>query len=184
MWGLPVTVVLNFCCVALWRVLKDEPGWQLDLYGIWEDAFKKYELGKNSTLFIQALLVPWFLMGQISTKLVEKTEKGTVYVDYVIPFVLFNSWIVFLFMSIGLTNFDKIGWSLLVIFLSYCATIRKQIRERYEIEGGIVGDILMMVIYPTTIMQMYQQVNIPTHVKKCEGINNDVLELGDISYPA
>jgi len=145
-----------------------------------EDPFKKYELGKNSALFIQALLVPWSLMGQISTKLVEKTEKGFVYVDYVIPFVLFNSWIVFLFMNIGLTNFDKIGWSLLVIFLCYCATIRKQIRERYEIEGSIVGDILMMIMYPTTIMQMYQQVNNLTHVRKCEGRNNGAVELEEI----
>ena len=157
--GLPMTFVLDFCCISLWRVLNKELEWNVEQDLDWNMYFgniNSIDLLKKVTF---SVFCPWYYLGEIVIKQNQYRRmkyKLFAYLQFAIPFYL---WIILLIPQFEVRNIDKFGWVCLLVFFAYTSTFRKVIREEYKIEGNFIEDFFVMMIYPFTIVQMYVQIN-------------------------
>lgn len=170
------------CGVALWRLLKLEPNWSYELLEKWSMFYgnvNSLDLLKKCLL---AVVIPWYFLA--STFIKEKQEnrklhKHFTHVRFALPFYL---WIGLLFLRIEFTNVDHVAWAFFVFFLVQGSTLRRRIRRRLNIEGNVFEDTALMVIYPLTSVQMYEQLHpqITKNTHMNGAITNGGFDLADL----
>jgi len=147
------------CAIALWRLLKHEPNWHYELLPKWSMFYGKVnslDLLKKNLL---AVVIPWYFLA--CTFIKEKGERRTLHkvftrARFAMPFYL---WLLLLFLRIEFRNMDHVGWALFVFFLVQGSMLRRRIRLRLKIEGNVFEDTALMVLYPLTCVQMYEQLH-------------------------
>ncbi|XP_028409336.1 uncharacterized protein LOC114531936 isoform X2 [Dendronephthya gigantea] len=156
--GLAYTIILNFMCVALWRVMKEEAGdndpnaryFPSSLFAVFDFA----SLNKTINVIV-TIFAPWWLGGKAA---------GKVYGQEAWPHMLtlgtlFYGWIALLILEILEDGLAYIGWVILCGFFAYTTGIRIRARAKYEISGTMIEDALAVVfLYPLAIDQTYEAV--------------------------
>jgi PLAC8 family. len=157
--GVPFAIVMCLCGIALWRLLKLEPNWSYELLVKWSIFYgnvNSLDLLKKCLL---AVVFPWYFLA--CTFIKEKQETRKLHqiftrIRFALPFYL---WIGLLFLRISFNNLDHIAWAVFVFFLVQGSTLRRRIRRRLNIEGNLFEDTALMMIYPLTCIQMYEQLH-------------------------
>lgn len=159
--ALPMIIILNCSCVALWRVLSNERGFNLDTefveWHMYYGNINKVSLWKDTLI---ALLCPWLIMGDIRFNLNEDKKWQYKIWAYFSFGLLFYLWIILLIVGAFVDNLDKFGWISLLGFFVYSAYYRQILRRRRHIAGNIIEDVIVMVIYPLTILQMHEELHV------------------------
>ena len=156
--GLVYTIILNFMCVALWRVMKEEGG-DIDPDARYFPnsifAFFDFTTAQKTINVVVSIFAPWWLAGKTA---------GKVYGQKSWPHMLtlgslFYGWIALLIFEILEDGLAYIGWVVLCGFFAYVTGIRLRVRARYQISGTMSEDALAVVfLYPLAIDQTYEAV--------------------------
>ncbi|CAB4000362.1 glycine betaine transporter -like [Paramuricea clavata] len=157
--GLFYTIVLNFMCVALWRVMKEEAGdhdpnsgrhFPTSIF-----AFFDFVSRVKTINVIVSTVAPWYLAGKTAAEVYGKKPW-----PYMLALAsLFYGWIALEILEIQVYGLAYIGWVVLFGFFAFLIGIRIRIHSRYEISGSMVEDALTVIfLYPLAIEQMYEQV--------------------------
>ena len=157
--GVPFAIIMCLCGIALWRLLKLEPNWSYELLEKWSMFYgnvNSLDLLKKCLL---AVVIPWYFLA--STFIKEKQENRKLHklftrVRFAAPFYV---WIGLLLLRVRFTNVDHIAWAVFIFFLVQGSMLRRRIRRRLNIEGNVFEDTALMVIYPLTCVQMYEQLH-------------------------
>jgi hypothetical protein len=183
--GLIYTVVLNFVCVALWRVIKIEAG-DMDpngtqfVVGLLDIVY--YPSVDRLLRFIVALFAPWWPMGNAAGKLFGYNR----YVAMVIMAVPFYGWILLEIFQVLDPTLMYMGWALLFGFFAYGTGVRSHIREKDQINGNLAEDMFaLMLAYPLAAMQMDEHMSSAVFGKterelQNEGTNATIVNLNAI----
>ena len=156
--GLVYTIILNFMCVALWRVMKEEAGdidpdvryFPSSIFAFFD--FKSAE--KTVNVFV-SIFAPWWLAGKTAGKIYGQKP----WPHMLVLGSLFYGWIALLILEILEDGLSYIGWVILCGFFAYIAGIRIRVRARYQISGTMVEDALAAIfLYPFAIDQIYEAV--------------------------
>ena len=105
-----------------------------------------------------ASIAPWYFLGKIANnegKITSHTKRIFKYVQYALPFYLC---IVLLFLRLRFLYVNNLGWAFFIGFVTMASRLRTKLRHRDEIQGNVIEDVVICVIYPLTVVQMYQQV--------------------------
>ena len=152
--GLLYTILLNFMCVALWRILKTEAG-DLDPdgpqfhVGIFDTIY--HPSGKRLCRLVVAVIAPWWPMGNTAAKLYHSKPLAYTLV-LAIPFC---GWLALEALQVFEGGLAYVGWVILFGFFVYGTGVRANIRERYGINGNLVEDFLaVLLLYPLAAVQM------------------------------
>jgi hypothetical protein len=155
--GLFYTVLLNFVCVALWRLLKIECG-DMDpngpqfTMGIL-DIFYHPSLKLFARLIV-AILAPWWPIGNAAGKL-NGSNRYVAMVSMAIPFY---GWIILELLQIVEVGLAYVGWAVLFGFIAYATGTRAHMREKYKILGNLGEDFFaVLLMYPLAAIQMEEQ---------------------------
>ena len=158
--GLFYTVLLNFMCVALWRVVKTEAG-DLDPngpqfnVGIFDALY--YPSGKRMYRLIVAVIAPWWPMSNTAAKLYDSSRLPYMLV-LAIPFY---GWVALEALQVFESGLAYVGWAVLFGFFAYGTGIRANIREKYGINGNMFEDFFaVMLLYPLAAVQMEEHVEV------------------------
>ncbi|KAK3754434.1 hypothetical protein QZH41_009219, partial [Actinostola sp. cb2023] len=153
--GLLYTVVLNFVCVALWRLLKIEmgdmdpngPQFSMGLF----DIFYHVPSAKLLEKLVVAIFAPWWPIGNAAGKVYGSNR----YVAMVFLAIPFYGWILLEILQVVEVGLAYVGWAVLFGFIAYGTGVRAHIREKYGIIGNIAEDMFaIMLLYPLTALQM------------------------------
>ena len=178
--GLFYTIILNFVCVALWRLLKIEAG---DMaangpqfsFGIL-DIFYKWPTARRVKNLAVAILAPWWPMGNAAGKLYGSGR----WVSMLLLAIPFYSWILLEALQPLETGLAYIGWAVLFGFFAYGTGIRAQMREKFGIVGNMAEDFFAVMMYPLAAMQMDEQMTysfqLPRDVVEAGAANNVALD--------
>jgi len=164
--GLIYTVILNFVCVALWRLIKIEAG-DLDPNG---PQFSLslldliyYPTPKRVGKLVIAIFAPWWSIGKAAGK-VYGSNRCAAMLMLAIPFY---GWIILQICQVFDPALGYIGWALLFGFIAYGTGVRAHIREKYEINGNLAEDMFaMMLMYPLAAVQMEDHMHVVELMKK------------------
>ena len=173
------------CGIALWRLLKHEPNWAYEKLKKWETFYGKFswDLIKKYAL---AVVIPWYFL---EWTFAEERNKRSVMrraftcIRFAVPFYL---WIILLLLRTAFTNVDHVAWAVFVLFLVQGSMLRRRIRRRLDIEGNAFEDVALMVVYPITCVQMYEQLHIeknPKHQNPQTGAANRGFNMEDREPP-
>ncbi|XP_066913001.1 glycine betaine transporter OpuD-like isoform X1 [Clytia hemisphaerica] len=182
--GLPFAVLMCFCAISLWRLLKMEPYWFYNEIAHWEMIYGHIDDIQILKKVLLAIVAPWYYLGQMAIKLslnhhgdkngnhvgeghppvsaqttgsppLSNQKRFFAYFKFAFPFYL---WIVLLLLQIRYQNINSVGWAVFVGFLVLSSRIRTALRRQYRIQGNVFEDIAIMAIFPLTVVQMYRQV--------------------------
>lgn len=156
--GLVYTVILNFMCVSLWRVMKEEAGdIDPDARHFPSSIFAFFDFGSvgKTVNVIVSIFAPWWLAGKTAGKIYGQKP----WPHMLVLGSLFYGWITLLIFEILEDGLSYIGWVILCGFFAYNAGIRIRVRARYQISGTMVEDALAVIfLYPFAIVQTYEAV--------------------------
>ena len=183
--GLIYTVILNFMCVALWKLLKEEGGDDdPDSRHFLSSIFAALDFNSAKKLFsvIVAIFAPWWSAGR---------SAGIIYGQKAWPHMLivatlFYGWIVLEIVEIVEDGLAYIGWVVLFGFFTYVVGIRIAVRNRYNISGSMVEDALSVIfMYPFAIDQVDEHLSFERRIEKDApgdiGLDNVAGARGDVS---
>ncbi|XP_066935944.1 trimethylamine transporter-like [Clytia hemisphaerica] len=160
--GLPFALLLCFSAISIWRLLKLEPYWRYDTVKHWRMLYGNIKSGRLLKDVLIATLAPWYYLGQIAIREGKKTKEADQhpnkffkYFQFVLPFYL---WIFLLFLHIGFNYVNYIGWTFFIGFVILASRLRTGLRHRHGIQGNVIEDIAILVIYPFTVVQMNEQI--------------------------
>ncbi|XP_057312794.1 probable glycine betaine transporter [Hydractinia symbiolongicarpus] len=157
--GLPLTIILNFACVALWRAVRVEFGeikeddgkWKISLF----DSFSSFRRIQK-TLF--SVIAPWYLVSK-STSTLSKTETKSFVQNSIVLATLFYGWLVLLCLEATVAGISYVGWSLLLAFFACASSIRSAVREKYDLQGNMAEDFFAFcLMYPCATVQLHEEV--------------------------
>ncbi|KAK3754420.1 hypothetical protein QZH41_000781 [Actinostola sp. cb2023] len=129
--GLLYTVVLNFVCVALWRLLKIEmgdmdpngPQFSMGLF----DIFYHVPSVKLLVKLVVAIFAPWWPIGNAAGKVYGSNR----YVAMVFLAIPFYGWILLEILQVVEVGLVYVGWAVLFGFTVYGTGVRAHIRENH-----------------------------------------------------
>ena len=183
--GLIYTVILNFMCVALWKLLKEEGGDDdPDSRHFLSSIFAALDFNSAKKLFsvIVAIFAPWWSAGR---------SAGIIYGQKAWPHMLivatlFYGWIVLEIVEIVEDGLAYIGWVVLFGFFTYVVGIRIAVRNRYNISGSMVEDAVSVIfMYPFAIDQVDEHLSFERRIEKDApgdiGLDNVAGARGDVS---
>ena len=156
--GLPITFLLNWTCVAIYRALREESGeieisderWE---YSMWDlNSMRRFKKAAIS------IFAPWYYLAKIRMMLDDKTSvvHQIVYsLWFGLPFYL---WIILMICEVKVKAISYVGWAILLFFFAIGAGARGDIRRRYMLDGDMVEDFFaLMLVYPLAIQAMHEQ---------------------------
>ncbi|KAK3749903.1 hypothetical protein QZH41_005813 [Actinostola sp. cb2023] len=152
--GLIYTVILNFVCIALWRLVRIECG-DLDPNGP-QFSIGLLDIVYHPTLkriqrVVVAIFAPWWSIGNAAGKVYGSNR----YVAMVFLAIPFYGWILLEILQIVDGALAYVGWAVLFGFIAYGTGVRAHIREQYKIVGNLAEDMFaMMLVYPLAAVQM------------------------------
>ena len=173
--GFPYTVMICFMCTALyWACLHevgDEKFHNSTCFseGIWDWTENKQHpdaaghemlstLSKRIKFFVKSLVTPMLQLRPVIVTL-EEDNKSAIFLHLFGLTSTFVLWIVFLIVQVGMINAYAIGWSFYFFFVFHLATIRSQVRERYNVYGFILNDFFVcLMMYPFVISQLRTEI--------------------------
>ena len=152
--GLIYTVILNFVCIALWRLVRiecddlDPNGPQFSI-GLLDIVY--HPTLKRMQRVVVAIFAPWWSIGNAAGKVYGSNR----YVAMVFLAIPFYGWILLEILQIVDGALAYVGWAVLFGFIAYGTGVRAHIREKYGIIGNIAEDMFaIMLLYPLTALQM------------------------------
>ena len=183
--GLIYTVILNFMCVALWKLLKEEGGDDdPDSRHFLSSIFAALDFNSAKKLFsvIVAIFAPWWSAGRSAGKVYGQKA----WPHMLIVATLFYGWIVLEIVEIVEDGLAYIGWVVLFGFFTYVVGIRIAVRNRYNISGSMVEDALSVIfMYPFAIDQVDEHLSFERRIEKDApgdiGLDNVAGARGDVS---
>ena len=183
--GLIYTVILNFMCVALWKLLKEEGGDDdPDSRHFLSSIFAALDFNSAKKLFsvIVAIFAPWWSAGRSAGKIYGQKA----WPHMLIVATLFYGWIVLEIVEIVEDGLAYIGWVVLFGFFTYVVGIRIAVRNRYKISGSMVEDALSVIfMYPFAIDQVDEHLSFERSIEKDApgdiGLDNVAGARGDVS---
>lgn len=134
--GLPYTVVMNFICVAIWRAVKEDVGDYDPKRAQFTMGIFDVDSKKRFCKMLLSIIAPWYYLGKTSAKL----YKGKQVVYTVFLALLFNLWIALLTAEVKVKGISHVAWALFIVFIGYAASLRINIREKFDIDGNMVED--------------------------------------------
>ena len=158
--GLAYTIILNFLCVSLWRALKIECG-DLDPNGPQfstklQDVLYKPTKRKLCKVAV-AIIAPWWSFGKVAAKL----YNGKCWPYMVLLAIPFYTWALLQILQVVNPGLFYIGWSVLFGFFAYAASIRSNMRDKFNINGNMVEDFFaVMLAYPLAAVQMENHIEV------------------------
>ncbi|XP_064598003.1 glycine betaine transporter 1-like [Liolophura sinensis] len=155
--GLPYTIVLNFMCIALWRVLQIEGG-DLDPDGpaFTHDLFNIFESAKRFVGFLVAIVAPWFSVGRAHAKITNTRGWANM---FTLAF-LFYAAIILVVLEAAYAGLAYIGGAIYFGFAGAAARTRIQMREDLGINGNMIEDFFaVLILYPFAALQMDDHMN-------------------------
>ena len=183
--GLIYTVILNFMCVALWKLLKEEGGDDdPDSRHFLSSIFAALDFNSAKKLFsvIVAIFAPWWSAGRSAGKIYGQKA----WPHMLIVATLFYGWIVLEIVEIVEDGLAYIGWVVLFGFFTYVVGIRIAVRNRYNISGSMVEDAVSVIfMYPFAIDQVDEHLSFERRIEKDApgdiGLDNVAGARGDVS---
>lgn len=157
--GLPFTLVINFTCVAIWRVVREEMGEIDPMYGKWATGAWDIDTKRKLKTILLSIPFPWLVLARVQMKLDKKDDLKSLICNCIFFAFPFYLWMVLLVCSAAIDgSFAYIGWAVLIIFFVFGSGVRTTIREKYDLEGNMVEDFFsFMLIYPLACMQVTEQ---------------------------
>ncbi|XP_065667061.1 glycine betaine transporter BetL isoform X2 [Hydra vulgaris] len=157
--GLPFTFCLNWTCVAMWRVVREEAGEIGEKDGRWQFSMWSWKCRRRIIKSIVSIFFPWFYLAQAKMKLEKKTSIKY-FIIFSLPFAIpFYLWMTLMIGEVQVEGLSYVGWAVLVFFFVFGGSFRNKVREKYEIEGDMIEDIFCFVlVYPIAVMQIHEQV--------------------------
>ena len=158
--GLPFTFCINWTCVAMWRVVREEAGEIEEKDGRWQFSMWSWNSRRRIIKSLVSIVFPWFYLAQAKMKLENKTLLKD-QILFSIPFALpFYLWMILMIAEIKVESLSYVGWAILVFFFVFGGSLRSEVREKYGIEGDMVEDVFSFVlVYPIAIMQIHEQIH-------------------------
>ena len=183
--GLIYTVILNFMCVALWKLLKEEGGDDdPDSRHFLSSIFAALDFNSAKKLFsvIVAIFAPWWSAGRSAGKIYGQKA----WPHMLIVATLLYGWIVLEIVEIVEDGLAYIGWVVLFGFFTYVVGIRIAVRNRYNISGSMVEDAVSVIfMYPFAIDQVDEHLSFERRIEKDApgdiGLDNVAGARGDVS---
>ena len=158
--GLFYTLILNFVCVSLWRLLKmevgemdpDGPRWTLGQFDVFYTCS-----GSLWLRLLIAIFAPWYPIGNAAGKVYGSNR----YVAMVCLAIPFYAWILLEVLQVVEVGLAYVGWAVLFGFIAYGTGVRAEIREKFQIVGNLGEDMFsMMLTYPLAALQMDEQMKV------------------------
>ncbi|XP_064598001.1 glycine betaine transporter 1-like [Liolophura sinensis] len=182
--GLPYTIVLNFMCIALWRVLQIEGG-DLDPNGptFSHDLFNVFENAKRFTSFLVSIIAPWFHIGRAHS--IITNSRGWMNM-FVLAFLFYAS-VALVILEAAYSGLAYIGAAVYFGFAGAAARTRIQMREDHGINGNMIEDYFaVLILYPFAALQMYDHVWEGMDMEEMNGTSQAMTDLppkyGDTQY--
>ena len=179
--GLPITFLLNWTCVAIYRALREESGeieisderWE---YSMWD--LNNMRRIKKAAI---SVIAPWYYLAKIRMMLDDKTSMLYQILYSVLFGLPFYLWILLMICEVKVEAISYVGWAILLFFFTMGAGARGDIRKRYKLDGDMVEDFFaLMLVYPLAIQAMDEQMKYGE--LPIEGGKNDnvaMLEMGN-----
>ena len=179
--GLPITFLLNWTCVAIYRALREESG-EIEISDErWEYSMWDLNNERRITKALVSVVAPWYYLAKIRMILDDKT-KMLYQILYSVLFGLpFYLWIILMICEVKVDAISYVGWAILLFFFAIGAGARGDIRKRYKLDGDMVEDFFaLMLVYPLAIQAMHEQL-IYGELPIEDGRNDNVamLEMGN-----
>eukprot|EP00111_Clytia_hemisphaerica_P019325 TCONS_00057053-protein len=155
--GLPFAILLCLSAVALWRLLKLEPNWSYDKLNHWAMIYGNINSIQRLKNVSIATIAPWYFLGNIANnerRMKSRAKRVFKYVKYAIPFYLC---IILLFLRLRFLYINNLGWAFFIGFVTMTSQLRTKLRHRDGIQGNVIEDIVICVIYPLTVIQIHEQ---------------------------
>ena len=140
------------------RLLKQEPYWSYDRLIKWKMLYGNINSLRLLKVFLSALICPSYWLGKIAIKHKNLQNRGKIITTYFLYTFLFYMWLLLLLLRIKYEYVNNIGWALFIGFIVLAGRLRTNLRRYYEINGNVLEDVALMVIYPLTVIQMLEQV--------------------------
>ena len=164
--GLPYTFIICILCVSLWRAVKVAAGdldpfgpkFAIGLFDCWA-AHPMTQWKKKSREILELFVgfcinifkAPW-TMAEVQARL---NNSDKVWAYAIAPTICMVLWIIFHFAEIGVNGMWAIGWFFYLCFATLLASVRIQVRERFEIIGNPFEDFFAaLFLYPNVALQM------------------------------
>ena len=156
--GLPYTIVVNFLCVGLWRVVQIEAGDYDDTVSKWKiGLFDCFSNGKRFLKTLLATIFPWYFLAKIASKGNRRSTK-TFWKTLILLAALFLGSIALMLGEFKVHGLIYMGCSLLLGFFAYATGIRNKIREKNGLQGTLIEDLLTLsLVYPFGIIQLDEE---------------------------
>ena len=157
--GLPLTFLLNFVCLSLWRALRVDSGEIDEDEGKWKmSVFDSFSSLKRLGKVLISLLFPWYYMGYVA-KGTNRRQKTRLIVS-ALSAVAFYLWIALLCSESAVRSISYVGWAVLLGFLTYMSSLRGSIRIQFDLQGNMIEDFFVcLLIYPLALVQMMEQIS-------------------------
>ena len=167
--GFPYTLALNFMCLSLWRALLDEGGdeahrrkrksFNTCLFDFLE-VFKPLDAGANAPgaqeralCSLKNLIFPYEAI--VKCKEAIGSNKNVAMLNGAVVTGLLWTFIGLLASTGAEANTHGVAWLMFFIFVFCVANIRRELREKRNIIGGVMEDFTsVMALWPFAIAQM------------------------------
>lgn len=164
--GLPYTFIICILCVSLWRAVKVAAGdlnpfgpkFAVGLFDCWA-AHPMTQWKKKSREILELFMgfcinifkAPW-TMAEVQARL---NNSDKVWAYAIAPTICMVLWIIFHLAEVGVNGMWAIGWFFYLCFATLLASVRIQVRERFEIIGNPFEDFFAaLFLYPNVALQM------------------------------
>jgi len=156
--GLPLTILLNFTCIGLWRALKSEAGEFDEEVGKWKiSIFQTFTTWNRTGKTMLSIIAPWYYLGQVESR-DSKTPQKDFWLTAAPLAVLFYGWLGLMIAEIAVPGLSYVGWSLLIGFFIYSGGIRGTLRTQHELQGNVFEDFFSFcLLYPLAVVQLDEQ---------------------------
>ena len=157
--GLPITLFLNWSCVALWRAVREEAGDIGILEGRWQLSMWSLNNRQRLVKSLVSILFPWYYLAQAKLKLENNTLLRYMFFYSILYGTPFYMVMVSLIAEFSVKGMTYIAWATFVFFCVFGGSLRGEVRERYRIEGDAIEDTFSFIlVYPIAVMQIHEQV--------------------------
>ena len=139
-------------CFSLWKAIKSETsniGKDLAQFTI--NLLDVFDSLRMFVKFLIAFFIPWYFLGYASKKI---SKRGAVHT--IIMSLLYYSAIILVILQLIMPNLAYVGLTVYIGFVTYCTSIRLEIRQHFSINGNIIEDFFAsLFMYPYVAVQVY-----------------------------